>query len=131
MSIFFFNKSPFYNKSSQLSAFPLLLTDPHLATQYSTSHINPLGKGSYNHLPRFDIIDWTDEKCQNFGTRLSAWRVRSPRHGTYHISTSSLVKLSYYFRSLYDLAFRALCYPVIQSLVCHFRQKKAICASKS
>lgn len=80
MSIFFFGKD---NKSSQLPAFPLLVMDPHLATQYSTSHIHPGGKGSYNHLPRFDVIDWTDEKCQSFGTRLSAWRVRLPKHGAY------------------------------------------------
>ena len=83
MSIFFFSKPPFDNKSSQLSAFPLLLTDPHLATQYPTSHIHPRSNGSYNHLPIFDIIEWTEEKCQNFGTRLSAWRVRLPKHGTY------------------------------------------------
>ena len=83
MSIFFFSKLPFDNKSSQLSAFPLLLTDPHLATQYPTSHIHPRGNGSYNHLPRFDIIDWTEEKCQSFGTKLSAWRVRLPKHSAY------------------------------------------------
>ena len=83
MSIFFFSKPPFDNTSSQLSAFPLLLTDPHLATQYPTSHIHPRGNESYNHLPRFDIIDWTEEKCQSFGTRLSAWRVRLPKHGAY------------------------------------------------
>ena len=81
MSIFFFSEPPFDNKSSQLLAFPLLLTDPHLATQYPTSHIHPLGNGSYNHLPRFDNIDWTEEKCQSFGTRVSAWRVRLPKHG--------------------------------------------------
>ena len=83
MSIFFFSKPPFDNKSSQLSAFPLLLTDPHLAAQYPTSHIHPRGNGSYNHLPRFDIIDWTEEKCKSFSTRLSAWRVRLPKHGAY------------------------------------------------
>lgn len=84
ISIFFFSKPPFDNKSSQSSAFPLLLTDPHLATQYPTSHNHPQGNGSYNHLPRFDIIDWTEEKCQSFGTRLSAWRVRLPKHGAYY-----------------------------------------------
>ena len=83
MSIFFFSKFLFDNKSSQMPAFPLLLTDPHLATQYSTSHIHPRGEGSYSHLPRFDIIDWTDERCQGFGTRLSAWRVRLPKRGAY------------------------------------------------
>jgi autophagy-related protein 2 len=81
MSIFFFSRPPFENKSSQLSAFPLLLTDPHLATQYPTSHNHPQGNGSYCHLPIFDIIDWTEENCQSFGTRLSAWRVRLPKHG--------------------------------------------------
>lgn len=86
MSIFFFSKPPFDNKSSQLSAFPLLLTDPHLSTQYTTSHIHPRDNEFYCHLPRFDIIDWTEEKCQNFGTRLSAWRVRLPRHGAYRYS---------------------------------------------
>ncbi|KAF8798079.1 hypothetical protein BYT27DRAFT_7203788 [Phlegmacium glaucopus] len=82
MSIFFFSKPPLDNKSSQLSAFPFLLTDPHLATQYNTSHIHPRDNESYDHLPRFDIIDWTEDKCQNFGTRLSAWRVRLPKHAS-------------------------------------------------
>ena len=120
MSIFLFSKPSFDNKSS-LSAFPLLLTDPHLATQYSTSHIHPQGNGSYIHLPRFDIIDWTDEKCQSFGTRLSAWRVRLPKHGAYQYS-SSLLKL-HCFRRLYDLASRAPRYPVIPPLVCQFWQR--------
>ena len=86
ISIFIFSKPSFDNKSSQLSAFPLLLTDPHLATQYPTSHNHPRGNGSYNHLPGFDIIDWTEEKCLSFGTRLSAWRVRLPKHGAYQYS---------------------------------------------
>ena len=130
MSIFFFSKHPSDNKSSQLSAFPLLLTDPHLATQYPTSHIHPRGNGSYSHLPRFDIIDWTEEKCQSFGTRLSAWRVRLPKHGTYQYSNPFSTTKLHYFCSLYDLVSRTLRYPVIQPLVCHSRQREAICASK-
>ena len=106
MSIFFFSKPPFDNTSSQLSAFPLLLTDPHLATQYPTSHIHPQGNGSYNHLPRFDIIDWTEEKCQSFGTRLSAWRVRLPKHGAYKLFRSFL-----YFSYIISAA-STISYPV-------------------
>ena len=83
MSMFFFSKPPFHNKSSQLSAFPLLLTDLHLATQYPVFHIHPRGDEFYNHLPSFDIIDWAEEKCQSFGTKLSAWRTRPPKHGAY------------------------------------------------
>lgn len=94
MSIFFFSKPPLDNISSQSSAFPLLLTDPHLATQYPTSHTHPRGNEFYNYLPRFDIIDWTEEKCQSFGTKLSAWRVRLPKHRTYHY-LQILLYLSY------------------------------------
>lgn len=102
MSIFFFSKPPSNNdnKSSQLPAFPLLLTDPHLATQYPTSHIHPRGNGSYNHLPRFDIIDWTEEKCQSFGTRLSAWRVRLPKHSAQYYSNPFSTQITLFLQPL-------------------------------
>ena len=110
MSIFFFSKSPFDKKSPQLSAFPLLLTDPHLGTQYTTSHVHPLDNGSYNHLPKFDIIDWTEEKCESFGTRLSAWRVRLPKHGAYQYFKFTSTRVIFHFCSLYDFISCALRY---------------------
>lgn len=125
MSIFFFSKPTFENKASQLPAFPLLMTDPHLATQYTTSHIHPQGNGSCNYLPRFDIIDWTEKKCQGFGTKLSAWRVRLPKHGAYQYFKPLYTYVTKHSGSLYGLVSLALRYPVIQPVVCQFKHREA------
>ncbi|KAF7304826.1 GP-PDE domain-containing protein [Mycena kentingensis (nom. inval.)] len=60
------------------SAAPLLITDPHLHTQYSTSHPHfdsptELGQAA---LPNFSVVDWTDPREQTTGSKLSHWRTK-------------------------------------------------------
>lgn len=67
--------------NESVSAFPLLFMDPHLPGQYPTSHHHPVetdeAVSSHSHLPKFDIVDWTNEEHQKKGAaRLSYWRCR-------------------------------------------------------
>ena len=60
-------------------ALPLLMTDPHLVSQYSGVHSHPGSTGIYSKLPTFDIIDWKAKKSRNFGIKVSHWRSQPPR----------------------------------------------------
>lgn len=55
-------------------ALPLLMTDPHLVSQYSGVHSHPGSTGINPKLPTFDIIDWKARKSRNFGIKVSQWR---------------------------------------------------------
>ncbi|KAF9472211.1 hypothetical protein BDN70DRAFT_887253 [Pholiota conissans] len=70
ISVFLFSKAP-KDMTSNLHAFPLLITDPHLPSQYHRPHIHRQNDPGSLSLPNFDVIDW---KCVNYGTRLSHWR---------------------------------------------------------
>ncbi|KAF8910987.1 hypothetical protein CPB84DRAFT_1821154 [Gymnopilus junonius] len=84
-SLFFFKKAELLNTDATpgLSAFPLLHTDPYLLSQYPP----PDQQRKSGVLPAFEIIDWTDEKCQNYGSKLSQWRCR-PAKGSHSKSHS-------------------------------------------
>ena len=58
--------------------FPLFFTDPHLNSQYPTTHYHPgeTELSDYPELPTFEILDWMDERCQKYGTKLGSWRSR-------------------------------------------------------
>ena len=75
ISAFSFTKST----NDETIAFPLLITDPHLLAQYPSPHLQPESDFTYNPLPSFEIIDWTDVKSQRFGTKLSHWRCQVPK----------------------------------------------------
>jgi autophagy-related protein 2 len=51
-------------------ALPLLMTDPHLVSQYPGVHSHPGSTGIYPKLPTFDIIDWKAKKSRNFGIKV-------------------------------------------------------------
>lgn len=61
-----------------LFPFPLFFTDPHLNSQYPTTHHHPgeTKPSDYPQLPTFEILDWMDESCQKYGTKLGFWRSR-------------------------------------------------------
>lgn len=62
----------------EISPFPLFFTDPHLNSQYPTTHHHPgeTKPSDYPQLPTFEILDWMDERCQKYGTKLGFWRSR-------------------------------------------------------
>ena len=73
----------------QAFVLPIILTDPHLFTQYRPEHHFPSNMGHYDVspdflrkavpiLPEFGIMDWTLESNRTSQTKLSPWRVRPP-----------------------------------------------------
>ncbi|KAI0345175.1 hypothetical protein BDW22DRAFT_1370943 [Trametopsis cervina] len=62
-------------------ASPILITDPHLGSQYPSVHVHPdLREANAQHLlPAFDVVDWTDETRNNHTAKLSTWRTRLPQ----------------------------------------------------
>uniref|UniRef100_A0A8H7Y1H7 Autophagy-related protein 2 n=1 Tax=Psilocybe cubensis TaxID=181762 RepID=A0A8H7Y1H7_PSICU len=73
ISIFLFRGTTGFNDET-LSAFPLLLTDPYLSSQYPHRHIHPQSNEGYPILPNFEVIDWTNKESRSYGTKLSFWR---------------------------------------------------------
>ena len=73
----------------QAFVLPIILTDPHLFTQYRPEHHFPSNIDHYNvspdslrksvpTLPGFGIMDWTLESNRTSQAKLSLWRVRPP-----------------------------------------------------
>jgi hypothetical protein len=73
----------------QAFVLPIILTDPHLFTQYRPEHHFPPNMGHYDvspdflrkvvpTLPEFGIIDWTLESNRTLQAKPSLWRVRPP-----------------------------------------------------
>ena len=73
----------------QAFVLPIILTDPHLSTQYRPEHHFPSNMGHYDispdslrkavpTLPEFGILDWTSESNRTSQAKLSLWRVRPP-----------------------------------------------------
>ncbi|EIW60338.1 uncharacterized protein TRAVEDRAFT_63914 [Trametes versicolor FP-101664 SS1] len=64
---------------ADMSASPILVTDPHLPSQYTPGHVHPSLDTSPEHsasLPVFDIIDWTHPSQRSAGAKLSWWRTK-------------------------------------------------------
>lgn len=67
------------SSGADMSASPILVTDPHLPSQYTPGHVHPLLDTSTEHsasLPVFDIIDWTHPSQRSAGAKLSWWRTK-------------------------------------------------------
>ncbi|THH20691.1 hypothetical protein EW146_g715 [Bondarzewia mesenterica] len=69
---------------------PILITDPHLPTQYITEHQSPPGIIPLDHdhpqqskqppsLPTFDVSDWTSPLHRTNHAKLSLWRLKHSR----------------------------------------------------
>lgn len=82
LSIFAFISSGSTDLLSDLSALPILITDPRLPSQYpvSHSHMNIHDPDLYSDLPTFDVEDWTHPSNRATTAKLSLWRTRPP-HG--------------------------------------------------
>ena len=95
LSVLSFTPNVHNDNVDQLTAFPLVITDHYIPTQYSGQHMQPESGIAYPILPTFDIVDWTQESSRNLGTRLSHWRTRStksesvPLSSAFHLRSSS------------------------------------------
>lgn len=95
LSVLSFTPNVHNDNVDQLTAFPLVITDCYLPTQYSSQHMQPESGITHPILPTFDIVDWTQESSRNLGNRLSHWRSRStksesvPLNSAFHLRISS------------------------------------------
>ncbi|KAH9946106.1 uncharacterized protein BXZ73DRAFT_86295 [Epithele typhae] len=75
------SKKPVLPSMTELSASPILISDPNLPSQYHVAHIHPTlvpsSVESSSVLPTFDIIDWTAPTQRSSAAKLSMWRTRA------------------------------------------------------
>ena len=84
ISAFAFLPGPAPN--DEMTASPILITDPHLPVQYPVPHVHPTldsSNGSDPLLPTFDVIDWTDATRRGTSAKLSAWRTKPCQPSTH------------------------------------------------
>lgn len=62
--------------NAEMSASPILITDPNLPTQYSVPHVHPSLASPNSSLPTFDLSDWTDPVQRSATAKLSLWRTK-------------------------------------------------------
>ncbi|PIL24008.1 hypothetical protein GSI_13759 [Ganoderma sinense ZZ0214-1] len=69
--------------NGEMTASPILITDPHLPSQYSTKHVHPTPGTTTepnSSLPNFDVLDWTDPTQRSISAKLSLWRTKAMQH---------------------------------------------------
>ncbi|KAI0670368.1 hypothetical protein C8Q78DRAFT_1035864 [Trametes maxima] len=65
--------------NADITASPVLITDPHLPTQYPPAHFHPsldASLGPSSLLPTFDVVDWSDPGQRTTAAKLSPWRTK-------------------------------------------------------
>ncbi|KAI0807392.1 hypothetical protein C8Q74DRAFT_59220 [Fomes fomentarius] len=69
--------------NGEMTASPILITDPHLTSQYPLVHqhcfMPPTSEPS-SSLPTFDVADWTDPTQRSVSAKLSLWRTKVAQH---------------------------------------------------
>ncbi|KZT70159.1 hypothetical protein DAEQUDRAFT_226544 [Daedalea quercina L-15889] len=67
--------------STELYAYPVLITDPNLRAQYPRDHSRTLSADVHTSaMPTFEIVDWTDPARRSTAAKLSAWRSKVVQH---------------------------------------------------
>ncbi|KAI8998625.1 hypothetical protein BD414DRAFT_453550 [Trametes punicea] len=73
--------SPHSSITCDMSASPIIITDPQLPSQYPDAHLQPLLDATPDYsssLPTFEAIDWTDPRQRGLSAKLSLWRTKPP-----------------------------------------------------
>jgi len=66
---------------SDHTASPILITDPNILTQYTSSHAHPANQHNpYPICPAFDVSDWTSAANKSTTPKPSHWRARVPQN---------------------------------------------------
>ena len=66
---------------SEHTASPILITDPNILTQYTSSHVHPVDQHNpYPNFPAFDVLDWTSVTNKSATPKPSYWRARVPQN---------------------------------------------------
>ena len=80
LSVFLFEPS---NPSlgSEHTVSPILITDPNILAQYTSSHAHPASQlNPYPNCPTFDVSDWTSVANKSTTPKPSYWRARVPQN---------------------------------------------------
>ncbi|KAJ3809145.1 hypothetical protein F5876DRAFT_44505 [Lentinula aff. lateritia] len=72
------------NNEAEVLAFPLMITDPLLASQHNSEHKHPDPSSEFPILLDFDVMDWTTEAACKHGMRPSAWRTKQKQNKASH-----------------------------------------------
>ena len=68
---------------SEHTASPILITDPNISTQYTSSHAHPVNQHNpFQNCPAFDILDWASTINKGTTPKPSYWRARIPQNHT-------------------------------------------------
>lgn len=79
LTFFFFEPTENSPLGSEHTASPILITDPNILTQYTSSHAHPVSQHNpYPSCPAFDVLDWTS--MVNKSPKPSYWRARIPQN---------------------------------------------------
>ena len=81
LTVFLFDPSNSSSQGSEHPASPVLITDPNILTQYTSSHVHPVTRhNSYQNYRVFDVLDWTNVANKNTTPKPSYWRARVPQN---------------------------------------------------
>ena len=80
LTVFLFEPSG-SSLGSEHTASPILITDPNILTQYTSSHVHPANQHNpYPNCPAFDVSDWTSVANKSTTPKPSYWRARIPQN---------------------------------------------------
>lgn len=92
LTIFHFEPRNF-SPVSEHTASPILISDPNVLAQYSSSHAHPVNRSNpYPNCPAFDISNWASANNKGTTPKPSHWRARIPQnHAQQRIPTHGQV----------------------------------------
>ena len=79
LTVFLFEPSS--SLGSEHTTSPILITDPNILAQYTSSHAHPVNHyNPYPNFPTFDVSDWTDVTNKSTTPKPSHWKARIPQN---------------------------------------------------
>ena len=81
LTLFFFEPSSSSSLGSGHIASPILIADPNILSQYTSSHAHSANQHNpYPNCPAFDVLDWTSVTNKSTTPKPSYWRARIPQN---------------------------------------------------
>ncbi|RPD66149.1 hypothetical protein L227DRAFT_488798, partial [Lentinus tigrinus ALCF2SS1-6] len=75
-----FSFAPSTSPNTEMTASPIVITDPNLSLQYPIPHVHPSLTPTpepSSSLPTFEVSDWTDPTQRSVTAKLSLWRTKA------------------------------------------------------
>ncbi|KAF9650852.1 hypothetical protein BDM02DRAFT_3092255 [Thelephora ganbajun] len=81
LTVFLSKLSSGSSLGSEHTASPILITDPNILIQYTSSYAHPVNQHNpYPNCPAFDVSDWTSMANKSKTPKPSYWRARIPQN---------------------------------------------------